>query len=42
MIGGPGCGNANSLPNIIRSHPETNEIYLYVKHPYEAKILIIN
>ena len=43
MVGGSGSGKTNGLLNLINHEPDINEIYLYVKNPYEAKYkLLIN
>ena len=43
IIEGSGSGKANWLFNLINYQPDTDNIYLYVKDPYEAKYqLLIN
>ena len=37
IIGGSGSGKTNSLFNLITHQPDTDEIYLYAKNPYEVK-----
>ena len=37
LIGGSGSGKINSLFNLIDQQPDIDNIYLYVKDPYEAK-----
>ena len=37
MIGGSGSGKTNALLNLINNQPDIYKIYLYAKHPYEAK-----
>ena len=37
IIGGSGSGKINSTFNLINEEPDTDEIYLYAKSPYEAK-----
>ena len=40
IIWGSGSGNANSLFNLLNRQSDIDNIYLYVKDPYEAKFLI--
>ena len=37
VIGGSGSGDTNSLFNLVNEGPHIDKIYLYAKHPYEAK-----
>ena len=37
IIGGSGSGKTNALLNLINNQPDIDEIYLYVKDPYEKK-----
>ena len=38
IIGGSGSGKTNLLLNLIKhQRPDTNQIYLYVKDPFELK-----
>ena len=37
IIGDSGSGKTNLLFNLINQQPDTDEIYLYAKDPYEAK-----
>ena len=37
IIGGSGSGKTTSLLNLISYQPNTDEIYIYGKDPYEAK-----
>ena len=37
IIGGSGSGKPNALLNLINNQPDIDKIYLYAKHPYEAK-----
>ena len=37
IVGGSGSAKANALLNLIKDQPDINQIYLYVKDPYEAK-----
>ena len=37
IVGGSGSGKTNALLNLINNQPDIGKIYLYVKHPYEAK-----
>ena len=43
VIGGSGSGKPNVLLNLINKQEDIDEIYFYVKDPYEAKYqLLIN
>ena len=37
IIGGSGSVKTNALLNLISNQPGIDKIYLYAKHPYEAK-----
>ena len=37
VIRGSGSGKINSLFNLINHQPDIDEVYLYVKDPYEPK-----
>ena len=37
IIGGSGTGKTNALLNLIHNQPDVDQIYLYVKDPYEDK-----
>ena len=37
IIGGSRSGKTNTLLNLINNQPDIDQIYLYVKDPYEAK-----
>ena len=37
VVGGSGSGKINALFNLINNQPNIDKIYLYAKHPYEAK-----
>ena len=37
IVGGSGSGKTNALLNLINNQADIDKIYLYVKHPYEAK-----
>ena len=37
IIGGSGSGKINAFLNLISNQPDIDEIFLYVKDPYEAK-----
>ena len=34
---GSGSGKTNALLNLINNQPDIDKIYLYAKHPHEAK-----
>ena len=41
IIGGSGPGKTNALLNLIKhQRPDTNKIYLYVKDPFESKVVM--
>ena len=37
IVGGSGSPKTNALMNLINNEPEIDKIYLYAKHPNEAK-----
>ena len=38
LIGGSGSGKTNVLLNLMKhQRPDTNNIYLYIKNPFESK-----
>ena len=37
IVGGSGSGKTNALLNLMNNQPDIDKIYLYEKHPYEAK-----
>ena len=37
IIGDSRSGKTNSLFNLISRQPDIDKVYLYAKHPYEAK-----
>ena len=37
ILGGLGSGKTNALLNLINKQPDTDNIYLYAKDPYEPK-----
>ena len=41
IIGGSGCGKSNTLLNLINNQLDIDEIYLYVKDPYEGRKIIL-
>ena len=41
IIGGSGSGKTNALRSLIHHEPDTDKIYLYAKHPSEAKYQLL-
>ena len=37
IVGGSGSGKTNALLNLTNNQPDIDQIYLYIKGPYEAK-----
>ena len=43
IVGGSGSGKTSALFNLINNEPDTDNIYLFAKDPYEVKYqLLIN
>ena len=42
ITGGSGSGKTNSLFNLINQWPAIDQLYLYVKDPYEVKYHFFN
>ena len=42
ITGGSGSGKTNSLFNLINQWPAIDQLYLYVKDPYEVKYHFLN
>ena len=41
IVGGPGSGETNALPNIINHVTDIDKIYLHAKNPYEANYQLL-
>ena len=41
LVGGSGSGKTNAVFNLISQMLDINKIYLYAKHPYKTKYLLL-